>query len=76
MTNLTLAVEDEVLTEARKLADAEGTTLNGLVREYLKQLVESRISRRAAAVRLKHRMSERPLTVGARSWSRDELHER
>lgn len=76
MQNLTLAVEEDLLMEARKLAIEQGTTVNRLVREYLAGLVHSRDPRRAAAARLKSRMRKRPLAVGARTWTRDELYER
>ncbi len=38
MKNITLAVEDEVLAEARKYAAANNTTINALVRDYLSRL--------------------------------------
>src|SRR5690349_6709277 len=37
--NLTLAIEDEVLESARRLALEQGTTLNQLVRDHLADLV-------------------------------------
>lgn len=36
--NLTLSVEDETLAMARKRAEALGTSVNQLVRDYLSQL--------------------------------------
>ena len=35
---ITLSIDDEVLQEARRRAEAMGTSLNQLVRDYLKQL--------------------------------------
>ena len=37
MKNVTLAVEEDVLAAARKYAAARKTTVNGLVRDYLRQ---------------------------------------
>jgi hypothetical protein len=33
--NVTLAIEEELLTQARELAERRGTTLNGMIRSYL-----------------------------------------
>ena len=37
--NVTLSIDDEVIQEARRRAEAMGTSVNQLVREYLEQLV-------------------------------------
>jgi hypothetical protein len=36
--NITLSVEDEVIQNARRTAEALGSSVNRLVREYLEQL--------------------------------------
>ncbi len=36
--NITLAVDDKVVNEVRKIAQEMGTSLNQMVREYLEQL--------------------------------------
>ena len=36
--NLTLSVDDEVVRQARQIAEATGTSVNQLVRDYLAQL--------------------------------------
>lgn len=35
--NITLSVDDEIIQEARRRAEAIGTSVNQLVREYLEQ---------------------------------------
>ena len=76
MRNLTLAMDDEILREARKLALDDNTTINQLVREYLKELVETRGRRSSARARIKQSMREKRVAVGPRTWSREDLHER
>ena len=76
MRNLTLAMDDDILREARKLALDDNTTINQLVREYLQELVETRGRRSSARERIKHSMREKRVAVGPRTWSREELHER
>jgi hypothetical protein len=36
--NVTLSIDDEIIMEARRRAEAMGTSVNQLVREYLEQL--------------------------------------
>lgn len=75
MRNLTLAIEDEVLETARRLARERGTTLNQLVRDHLTDLVAREDRRRAAAERLKRAMREEMVEVGPRTWKREDLYE-
>lgn len=73
--NITLSVDDEVIRRARQRADALGTSVNQLVREYLEQLAGKTDPKEDAAEfeRLSH------LSRGhSRGWrfNRDEIHER
>ena len=72
MANLTLAIEDQILKEARKLAVDRDTTVNQMVREFLENEVR-RHSRSEEAKRrlLSYRFPGRPIT-----WKRDDLYER
>jgi hypothetical protein len=74
--NLTLAIESDVLLEARKLALERRTTVNQLVREYLASLVHEQDRRRIAKQRLKAALEKGLAVVGPITWSRDELYER
>lgn len=76
LRNLTLAVDEDVLREARKLALDRSTTVNQLVRDHLTRLVQEEGLRAAALVRLRARMDRGILVVGPRTWSREDLHER
>ena len=77
--NLTLSLEDELVRKVRRLAAERDTTLTGLVRDYLVQLVGSddtedrKIRNRASLERLFSRSS---VTTGPRTWTRAELYER
>lgn len=73
--NVTLSVDDELILKARKKAEAMGTSVNQLVREYLEGLVGTRnLDAQAAEFeRLSH------LSRGnSRGWkfNREELHDR
>jgi plasmid stability protein len=77
MTNLTLTVDEDILRMARIRALEQGTSVNALVREYLRQLA----GRSTAAEGVAEFFAA---TTGAgagsgpegRSWTRDELYER
>lgn len=76
MKNITLAVDEHVLAEARRYAAARNTTVNGLVREHLEQIVRNE-DRARQAVRELREMSDRSTAeVGPRNWTRDDLYER
>lgn len=76
MRNLTLAIEEDTLIEARKLALEQQTTVNQLVRDFLTELVRQTHRRRVARDRIKRSMREKRVAVGHRTWSREDLHER
>lgn len=73
--NVTLSVDDDVILRARRRAEALGTSVNQLVREYLDQLA-GKSDPDEDAVEFE-RLSQ--LAHGdSRGWkfNRDELHER
>ena len=73
--NITLSIDDEVVRRARQQAEALGTSVNQLVRDYLNQLVGA--SDPAADAAEFTRLSR--LSHGnSRGWkfNREEIHER
>jgi hypothetical protein len=73
--NVTLSVEDEVIVRARRRAEAMGTSVNQLVREYLEQLAgRSDLNLDAAEFARLSRLAH----GDSRGWkfNREELHER
>jgi Family of unknown function (DUF6364) len=75
-TNVTLTIDADLLREARILAAAEGTSVSGLIRDRLEELVRRskayEVARRRALARLRSGLD----LNWARPASRDELHER
>ena len=73
--NITLSIDDEVIRCARRQAEALGTCVNQLVRDYLEQLAGARdpIADAAEFARLS-RLSH----GNSRGWKfdREEIHER
>jgi metal-responsive CopG/Arc/MetJ family transcriptional regulator len=76
MKNVTIALDESLLREARRIAADRSTTLNAMIREFLEELAQ----RESRAVKARDRIVElcraTQAEVGPRTWSRDELHER
>ena len=73
--NLTLSIDDEIIRSARRRAEAMGTRVNELVRDYLEQLAgKSDPNANAAEFEKLSRMAK----GNSRGWkfNRQELHER
>jgi hypothetical protein len=73
--NVTLSIDDAIIQEARRRAEAMGTSVNQLVREYLEQLVGKTTSKADAA---EFERLSRAARGNSRGWrfNREELHER
>lgn len=77
MTNLTLTIDEDILRRARIKALERGTSVNALVREYLRQLAgRSAAAEGVAEFFAATRGSGAGSGPEGRSWSRDELYER
>jgi hypothetical protein len=73
--NLTLSVDDEVVAKARRHAEAVGTSVNQLVREYLERLA-GKTDPAAAAKEFKRLSRLGKGRSGGWKFNRDEIHER
>jgi plasmid stability protein len=77
MTNLTLTVDEDTLRMARIRALELGTSVNALVREYLKQLAGRSTAAEGVTEFFAATKGARAGTAAeGRSWTRDELYER
>jgi plasmid stability protein len=75
MKNITLAIDEEVLREARIYAAKHNTTVNALVRDYLTQLVafEDRAAR--AREELVEMAKTSKARMGSWKWNREDAYE-
>jgi hypothetical protein len=73
--NVTLAIEEGLLREARPVAAKRHTSVNEMVRQYLQQVVKQE-HRRAALDRIKELLDRPAVQLGQPPPSRDELHDR
>jgi plasmid stability protein len=76
VANLTLAINDGVLRQARIRALEQGTSVNTLVRDYLESYVAGSRQRsvRARLIELSDRIDAGSGATG-RSWTREQLYE-
>jgi hypothetical protein len=73
--NVTLSIDDEVIRRARRKAEAMGTSVNQLIRDYLEQLSGKSDPEQLAA---EFERLSRLAHGDSRGWKfdREELHER
>jgi len=74
--NMTLVVEEDLLREARALAARRRTSVNEMVRQFLRDVVSQEDRRHAAFDRIRPLLEHPPVDLGGHRPSRDELHER
>jgi len=73
---LTLALDEDLLRAARKVALDRNTSVNQMVREYLVGVTRQEDQGKAAARRLQKFFRTSRAEVGPITWKREDLHER
>ena len=77
MPNITMSLDADLLKKARKIAIDKDTSLTGLIRAYLLDLVaKENVVRDIAAGELESLFLTSTAIVGKKTWSRGELHDR
>lgn len=76
MKNVTIALDEALLREARRIAADRSTTLNAMIREFLEELARRESRADKARRRIVELCRASRAKVGPRTSSRDELHER
>jgi hypothetical protein len=76
MKNITLSVDEDVLAAVRRFAAEQNSTVNGLVREYLRKLAAQHDRAANARQRIRELSEESSASLGRKNWTRGELHER
>ena len=76
MTNVTLSIDEKDLKQARILALQQGTSLNAVIREYLKNYIGHSNQYQQVMERILRQADQSQFSSGECKWTRDELHER
>ena len=74
--NITLAIDEAVLEEARVYAAKRNTSVNGLVRDFLEGIAKQEDRTERARRRLRELAERSTLEVGEVTWKRDDLYDR
>lgn len=76
MKSITLSVDETVIRRVRLYAAERGATVNALIREFLTDLANREDRTRKARQRIMELSGRSRASIGSRSWTREELHER
>ena len=76
MKNLTIALDEATLRDARRIASERSTSLNGLIRDYLDRLTRAESHTRKARSRIAALCRRSKAEIGKRTWTRGDLHAR
>lgn len=76
MKNITLNVDEKVLAAARRYAAEHDSSVNAMVREFLTDIANREDRAAQARSRIKQLSRKSRGRIGAKTWTRDELHER
>ena len=77
--NITFSLPDDLVKRVRKIAVERDTTLTGLIREYLMQIVKLDTAagrKRRERDALERSFEQFRFAIGKRTWQRQDLHER
>jgi len=74
--NVTLVVEEDLLREARAVAAQRRTSINEMVRQFLKDVVSQESRRLAALERIQPLLDRPSVHLGGPRPSRGKLHKR
>jgi hypothetical protein len=76
MKNITLTVDEKVLATVRRYAAERNSSVNAMVREFLASIAEHEDRGARARARIRKLSRQSNARLGARTWGRDDLHER
>lgn len=74
--NVTLSIDEEVLSAVRKYAAERNSSVNALVREFLGAIAEREDRAKKSRERIRELSECSEARIGSGTWSRDELHAR
>ncbi len=76
MTNVTLSIDEEDLKQARILALQQGSSLNAVIRQFVKNYIGLTKRYQHITERIIQQAEDSQYHSEGKKWTRDELHER
>jgi hypothetical protein len=74
---ITIALDEDLLNKARKIAVAKNTTMTMLIRAYLNKLIEQEEKNNKDVIsQLTAILDHSPAVIGKKNWTRKDLNER
>ena len=75
MKNITLSVDEKVLAAVRRYAAEHDQSVNAMVRDFLTSVAQRQDRARQARQRIRELSQRSRARMGAKTWTRDQLHE-
>lgn len=76
MTNFTITLDEEDLKQARIAAIQQGTSLNAIIRNFIKEYINRNQRHQQATERLLQKAETSTFNSAGYTWKRDDLYER
>ena len=76
MTNVTLSIDEEDLRQARVLALQQGSSLNAIIRQFVKNYIGDSKRYQHVTNRIIQQADDSQYYSEGKKWTRDELYER
>ena len=76
MTNVTLSIDEEDLKQARVLALQQGSSLNAVICQFVKNYIGQTKRYRQVTDRIIQQAEDSQYSSEGKIWTRDELYER
>ena len=74
---ISLDIDEKILSRVNKIADARDTTVSAMVVEYLTSIADSETSARLERIaKLKESIDRYGRDMGPRTWTREDLYDR
>jgi hypothetical protein len=76
MTNVTLSIDEEDLKQARVLALQQGSSLNAVIRHFVKSYIDDSKRYQQVTERIMQQAEDSQYYSEGKKWTREELYER
>lgn len=76
MKNLTLSIDDQVLSMVAMYAAKNNSSVNSLIQKYLIEIANRESTVQKARLKIRELSVQTGARIGSKSWTRDDLHER
>ncbi|WP_369334479.1 DUF6364 family protein [Candidatus Thiosymbion oneisti] len=76
MKNLTLSIDDQVLSMVAMYAAKNNSSVNSLIQKYFIEIANRESTVQKARLKIRELSVQTGARIGSKSWTRDDLYER